>query len=107
LAGVAARRVPSIGVAVGSILGRMGPTIILTLILLLGLVIAVDKVERTTLLSEAEMASSQTYFYSNDDLELDNRVRFPDGAILTYEEAFSTRPEMNEPWVGDQPPYEA
>ena len=105
LVGVEAVLVTSIALAVGAILGRIVPTMILTLILLLGLVIAVDKVERTTLVSEAEMASGQTYFWSDANLQLESRVKFPNGEILTYEEAFATHPEMNEPWT-DQPPYE-
>jgi hypothetical protein len=52
------------------------------------------------------MASGQTYYYSDANLQLDSRVKFADGTILSYEEAFATRPEMNEPWTGDQPPYD-
>lgn len=105
LVGVEAVLVATIALAVGAVLGRMVPTIVLTLILLLGLSIAVDKVERTALVSEAVMASDQTYLWTASDLQLESRVRLPDGTILTYEEAFATRPEMNQPWT-DQPPYQ-
>jgi hypothetical protein len=105
LVAVEALLVASIALAVGAILGRMVPTIVLSLILILGLTIAVDKVERTTLLSEAVISDGQSFSWSDTNLNLESRVKFPDGQILTYEEAFLTRPEMNEPWT-DQPPYQ-
>ena len=105
LVGVEAVLVASIALAVGAILGRMVPTIVLSLILILGLVIAVDKVERTALLSEAVVAGGQDYFWSDTNLTLESRLRFPNGEILTWEQAFATHPEIGEPWT-EQPPWE-
>lgn len=105
LVGVEGLAVACLAMAVGALLGRMVPTIIMSLILILGISIAVDKVERATLLSEAVISSSQTYFWSDADLTLESRMKFPSGEILSYEEAFATHPEVNAPWT-DQPPWE-
>jgi hypothetical protein len=94
LVGVNALLVASIALAFGAILGRAVPTFILALMLVGGIGIAVDKVERELLTSEALIADVDTYEYSDANLTLDNRLRFADGTILTWEEAFRTHPEL-------------
>ena len=90
--------VATVALAIGSILGRMVPTIILSLILVGGLVLAIDKVERSTLLAEATVADAETYFWDDSNLSLESRLRFPDGQILSYEEAIRTHPEIDQGW---------
>jgi hypothetical protein len=94
LVAVEALLVASIALAFGAILGRAVPTFILALILVWGIGIAVDKVERELLTSEASIADVNAYEYSDANLTLDNRLRFADGTILTWEEAFRTHPEL-------------
>lgn len=105
LVGVEGLLVASIAMAVGAILGRMVPTIILSLILIFGLVIAVDKVERSVLLSEAVIGGGPDFFWTDTNLNLESRLRFPNGEILSWEEAFATHPELQQEWT-DQVPWE-
>jgi hypothetical protein len=104
LIGVEALLVASIALAFGSILGRLVPTLILTLVLVGGLIIAVEKVDRTMLLNEAVLASADTFSW-DDDLYLESRLKFPNGDVLTYEEAVAIHPEINGPWE-NEPPYQ-
>lgn len=96
--------VASIALACGAILGRLVPTLILSLILLGGLVVVVDKVDRTLLLGEAVM--SEGGFSYDVDYYLESRVKFPSGEVMTYEEAYAAHPDiLGGPWEGDIPPY--
>lgn len=90
--------VTSVALAVGAILGRAAPTLVLALILVGGIGIAVDKVERVLLTNEAVIADGETYAWSNDDLYVDGRLRLADGAIVSYEEAMARHPELQMGW---------
>jgi hypothetical protein len=98
LVGVQALLVASVALAFGAILGRSIPTLVLTLILVGGIGIAVDKVERSLLTSEAMIGDGGSYFYGDENLYLESRLRFPDGTILTWEEAYATHPEIQNGW---------
>jgi hypothetical protein len=104
LVGIEAVLIAAIALAFGALVGRLVPTLILTLILLFGLAIAIDKVDRTLLTSEAQLASGESFSWDTDYF-LENRVKFADGTVMTYEEAFQTRPELMNGWEGDTPPY--
>lgn len=105
LVGIEALLIAAIALAFGALVGRLVPTLILTLILLFALGIAVDKVDRTLLTSEAQLTSGESFSWENDYF-LESRVKFPDGQVMSYEEAFQTHPEvMNGAWEGDTPPY--
>ena len=86
--------VASIALALGAILGRAVPTFVLAVMLAGAIGIAVDKVERQLLTNEAAIADVESYQTADTDLVLDNRLRFPDGTILSWEEAFQTHPEL-------------
>ncbi len=90
--------VTSVALALGAILGRAVPTFVLTLILVGGIGIAFDKVERIQLTGEAELASGNTYSFGDDTLYLENRLRFPDGTVLSWDEAYATHPEISNGW---------
>jgi hypothetical protein len=102
--GVEALLIASIALAFGAILGRLVPTLILTLILVGALATAIDKVDRTLLTSEALQAEGQAYQYNEADLWIESRLKFPNGEVLTYEEAYQTHPELQF-WEGEVPPY--
>jgi hypothetical protein len=104
LVGIEAVLIAAIALAFGALVGRLVPTLILTLILLFGLAIAIDKVDRTLLTSEAQMASGETFSWE-DDYFLESRVKFADGTVMSYEEAFRTHPDVMNSWEGDTPPY--
>ena len=94
LVAVEALLVASIALAFGAILGRAVPTFILALMLVAAIGIAVDKVERELLTSEALVADAETFEYGDANMVLDNRLRFPDGSILSWDEAYRTHPEL-------------
>ena len=94
LVAVQAILVASVALALGAILGRFVPTLILSLILVGGISLAVDKVERELLTNEALIANGSEYFYSDSNLSLESRLRFPDGTIATWQEAFELHPEI-------------
>ena len=98
LVGVEALMVASVALAFGAILGRAVPTLILSLILVGGLGIAIDKVEREFLTNEAVVEGVETYQYTDANLVVDNRLQFPDGSILSWEDAFRTHPELQNGW---------
>jgi hypothetical protein len=104
LVGVEALLIASIGLAAGAILGRMVPTLVVSLLLLGGLAMAIDKIDRTLLLAEAEIVPSESFHWETD-YYLEGRLKFPSGEVLTYEEAYRTHPELQNGWEGDQPPY--
>lgn len=91
---VEALLVASIALAIGSILGRAIPTLVLTLVLVGGISIAVDKVEREVLTNEALVSSN--FEFTNDNLYLDSRFQLPDGQIVTYQELAALHPEINQ-----------
>jgi hypothetical protein len=98
LIAVQAVLVASIALTVGAILGRTVPTFVLTLVLAGGLGIAVDKVERTILTNEAVTADGGSFSYDSTNLFLDSRLGFPDGSVLTWDEAMAIHPEIQNGW---------
>jgi hypothetical protein len=98
LVGVEAILVASIALAFGSILGRAVPTLVLSLIFVGATAIAVDKVERELLVSEAAVIDGNAYQYGKENLYIDSRVRLPDGHVMTWQEAYDTRPELAMGW---------
>ncbi len=104
LVGAEALLIASVALAAGAILGRMVPTLILSLVLVGGLGLAIDKVDRTLLLGEAAVVSGESFHWETDYL-LDSRVKVPSGEILTYEDAYNSHPELFGEWQGETPPF--
>ena len=98
LVAVEAMLVAAVALAIGAVLGRAAPTLVLSLILVGGIGIAVDKVERVLLTNEAAVADGETYSWSSDDLYVDGRLRLADGTIATYDEAMALHPELQAGW---------
>ena len=98
LIAVEALLVASIALALGAILGRSIPTLVLSLVLVGGIGTAVDKVERTLLTNEAMIADGDTYQYSGEDLFVESKLRLADGAIVTFDEAMALHPELQNGW---------
>ena len=94
LIGVEGLLVASIALALGAITGRTVPTIILTLMLVTGLLAAVDNVEKKILLGEAAVGGE--FSYSDNNLYLDSRFELPDGRLLTWEQLIAEHPEYGE-----------
>jgi hypothetical protein len=96
LVGVEALLVASIALALGAILGRIVPTIVLSLVLVFAIGTAVDKVERGLLMNEAVLGGDSGY--GEDNLFIDSRLRMPDGAIVTWEEMNALYPQYANGW---------
>jgi hypothetical protein len=91
---VQALLVASIALALGSILGRAIPTLLLGLVLFGGINVAITNVETKVLGSEA--LTSDAFEWDGRDLFLEDRIRMPDGQVLTYEELAVLHPEIME-----------
>jgi hypothetical protein len=98
LIAVEALLVAAITFSLGAILGRSAPALVLSLVLAGGLTIAIDRVERTMLTSEAVVTGADGYGYDSANFVLDNRLRFADGSILTWDEAIAQHPELQNGW---------
>ncbi len=98
LIAVEAILVASVALALGAIVGRSGPTLLFSLILVFAIGMAVDKVERELLTNEAVAADANEFPYDDANYVVDNRLRFPDGTILTWEVAMATHPEIQNGW---------
>jgi hypothetical protein len=92
LIAVEAVSVTSVAIAVGSLIGRLVPTFILSLILAVGIGVAVDLVERQLLRSETEV--SDNFSWDSGDMFIDSRFRLPDGTIASWEELVILKPEV-------------
>jgi hypothetical protein len=92
LVSVEALVVASIALAFGSILGRTVPTFVLALILAGAIGVATDKVETETLMNEALISSD--FQWTGGDLYLESRFRLADGRIVTWQELYVLRPEI-------------
>ncbi len=92
LIGVQALLIASIGLAIGSILGRAIPTFVLSLALFGGIGLAVDKVETRLLTGEALVSDS--FQWNGGGLFLESRIRMPDGEVLTWEQMSILHPEI-------------
>jgi hypothetical protein len=103
LIGIETLVVASIALAIGSILGRIVPTFILSLILASGVWLVVDKVETQLLTNEAQTTTS--FNWNGTDYFLTSRIQLPDGRIVTYEELFALHPElMDQGYSSEQYP---
>jgi hypothetical protein len=88
--------VASIALAMGAILGRTVPTMVLSLVLVFAIGAAVDKVQREVLTNEAVLGDD--FGYSDDNLYIESRLRMPDGAIVTWDELNVLYPQYANGW---------
>jgi hypothetical protein len=87
--------VASIALALGAILGRAIPTLILSLVLVWAIGLAVDKVDRQLLTNEAVLSADGEYDYENS-LFIDSRFQLPDGSLVNYAELVAIHPEIDQ-----------
>lgn len=93
----------SIAVAVGSIVGRQIPTILLALLLGGATVLAVTEIDKRVLTGEAVRLTGEDY-YTHDLVTDEGRFELPDGQLVTYDELIAIDPtimerEFNYPYV--------
>jgi hypothetical protein len=95
--------VASIGVAVGAVLGRQIPTLLLALILAGLTVAAVAEVDKRLLVGESVRLTGQDT-YGNDMVMDQGRFELPDGRLVTWDQMVAEDPtimerEFNYPYV--------
>jgi len=96
--------VAAVAIAIGSIVGRTVPTLILALLLGGASVFAITEVNAKLLVSEAvPLAQDGT----NNDLQVDSRFQLPDGRLVTWEELNAIDPTAMQSEFGPQYPYVA
>lgn len=95
----------SIGVAIGAIVGRTMPTLILALVLAGAGGLAIHGVNQNLLTGEAVPLPDS----SGNDLQFDSRFRLPDGRLVTYDELSIIDPSINsiDGFGPDKYPYVA
>jgi hypothetical protein len=94
----------SAGVALGAIVGRPTPTILLALILGGLTLFAVSEVHRKlVLVPEAVPAPIDSY--NDDDLYIDGKFQLPDGSLLTWEELVARDPSIGQSEFGPEYPF--
>lgn len=93
----------SIAVAVGSIVGRQVPTIVLALVLGGATVLAVAEIDKRVLAGEAVRLTGENS-YEHDLVMDEGRFELPDGRLVTFDELVAIDPtimerEFNYPYV--------
>lgn len=93
----------SVAVAVGSVVGRQIPTILLALMLGGATLLAVSEIDKRVLIGEAVRLTGENY-YTHDLVMDDGRFELPDGRLVTYDELVAIDPtimerEFNYPYV--------
>jgi hypothetical protein len=94
----------SAGVALGAIVGRPTPTILLALVLGGLTLFAVSEVHRKlVLVPEAVPAPIDSY--NDDDLYIDGKFQLPDGSLATWEELVARDPSIGQSEFGPEYPF--
>lgn len=95
--------IASIAVAVGSVIGRQIPTLLLALILGGLTLVAIAEVDKRLLVSESVRLTGENT-YGNDLVMNEGRFELPDGRLVTWDELVAIDPiimerEFNYPYV--------
>ncbi|MEA2520286.1 MAG: hypothetical protein QOF49_2366 [Chloroflexota bacterium] len=92
----------SVAVAVGAVVGRQIPTLLLALILGGATLLAIGEVDRKLLVSESVRLTGDNP-YSNDLVTDQGRFELPDGSLVTWDELVANDPTVLE--AGYDYPY--
>ncbi|HUQ79277.1 MAG TPA: hypothetical protein VM427_10470 [Patescibacteria group bacterium] len=103
LLATSAMLVGSVGVAVGAVIGRQIPTLVLALLLGGLTLLAIGEVDRKVLASEAVPLIGENY-YTHDLTMGEGRFQLPDGRLVTWDELVVIEPsamngEFNHPFI--------
>jgi ABC-type transport system involved in multi-copper enzyme maturation permease subunit len=95
----------STAVAVGALLGRAVPTLLLSLLLGTLSIVAVGLVHREVLLGEAlVVVQDENFDFSNDNLNLDFKFQMSDGRLVTFEQMMAIDPTAFDSEFGPKYP---
>jgi hypothetical protein len=95
----------STAVALGAILGRPTPTLLLALVLGGLVLFAVGEIDRKVLLAPEAVVAPQDWNGGDDDLYIDGKFQLPDGTLVTWEELVARNPELLEGEFGPNVPF--
>lgn len=93
----------SVAAAVGSVVGRQIPTMLLALLLGGAMLLTISEVDKRVLAGEAVRLTGENY-YTHDLVMDEGRFELPDGRLVTYDELVAIDPtimerEFNYPYV--------
>ena len=91
----------SVAIAVGAVVGRTVPTLLLALLLGGASLVAITEVDHKLLINEAVPLPEN----SNNDFQIDSRFQLPDGRLVTWEELTVIDPEAMTSELGPQYPW--
>jgi hypothetical protein len=97
----------SVAVALGAILGRPTPTLLLALVLGGLTLFAVAEVHRKLVLPAEAIVMPMDESFGGDDLYIDGKFQLPDGSLLTWEELLARDPSFGQSEFGPQYPFVA
>jgi hypothetical protein len=85
--------IAAVSVAVGSVIGRQIPTILLALLLGGATLLAVGELDRRLLVGEAVRLTGENQ-YGNDLIVGEGRLQLPDGRLVTWDELVALDPSV-------------
>ena len=91
----------SVAIAVGAVVGRTVPTLLLALLMGGVCLVAIAGVDHKLLINEAVPLTEN----SGNDLQIDSRFQLPDGRLVTWDELMVIDPAAMESPEGIQYPY--
>lgn len=97
--------IASVAVALGAILGRPTPTLLLALVLGGLTLFAVAEVHRKLVLPAEAVVAPIDESVGSDDLYIDGKFQLPDGTLATWEELIARDPSIVESEFGPQYPF--
>lgn len=97
--------VGSAAVALGAILGRPTPTLLLALVLGGLTLFAVGEIDRKVLLAPEAVVAPPDWNGGNDDLYIDGKFQLPDGSLATWEELIARDPAIGQSEFGPEYPF--
>lgn len=95
----------STAVALGAILGRPTPTLVLALALGGLTLFAVSEVHRKVVLAPEAVVAPQDWNGGDDDLYVDGKFQLPDGSLATWEELLARDPSFGQGEFGLELPF--
>lgn len=92
-------------VALGAILGRATPTLVLALVLGGLTLFAVAEVHRRLVLPAEAVVAPLEQSVGDDDLYIDGKFQLPDGSLATWDELVARDPSIVESEFGPEYPF--
>lgn len=95
----------SAAVALGAVLGRQTPTLVLALVLGGLMLFAVSEIDRKVFLVPEAVVAPQDWNGGDDDLYIDGKFQLPDGTLATWDELVARDPTFGQGEFGPELPF--